>query len=304
MKIAIVGAGSIGMLVASFFYSAGHHVILLTKREEQMKELRQHGLNYVYKDTERKRAMIEVNQLDNVRKLEVDCTIIAVKSYEVETILNKLSNLKGSKKAILFLQNGMGHLHMLSNLAYSEVGVAVVEHGALRELDYLVQHTGVGRIKWALFTGGDQILMAMMESVHQPFFLIERRDDWQEMLESKLIVNACINPLTALLKVENGELLHNPHFYKLMQHVFTEVQAILHLEHSQQSWDLVKQVCHNTSHNRSSMLKDVENERKTEVDSIIGYLLIRADKQNIEAPLLNFLYEALTGNNLRRDTMC
>ncbi len=51
---------------------------------------------------------------------------------------------------------------------------------------------------------------AIKEALKSADFKVEIVDDARSMVWSKLIVNAAINPLTALLKVPNGELLERP----------------------------------------------------------------------------------------------
>ena len=101
----------------------------------------------------------------------------------------------------------------------------------------------------------------------------------------KLVVNVCINPLTALLRVQNGELISNPFFYQMMEQVFQEVAFLVKKEIV---WQMVRHVCERTSRNTSSMLADVRANRQTEINAIIGYVLEEAKKQQRPVPTLQF----------------
>ena len=52
--------------------------------------------------------------------------------------------------------------------------------------------------------------VAIEEALKSANFKVDVVDDARSMVWSKLIINAAINPLTALLKVPNGELLERP----------------------------------------------------------------------------------------------
>jgi len=61
------------------------------------------------------------------------------------------------------------------------------------------------------------------------------------------------------------------------------------------------EICQKTAKNRSSMLKDVEAHRKTEIDAILGYVVLEAEKQNIKAPLTENFYHMLKGKEINRE---
>ena len=50
--------------------------------------------------------------------------------------------------------------------------------------------------------------------------------DPQSLLWGKLVINAAINPLTALLRVPNGELLSRPSARELMQEAASEAALV------------------------------------------------------------------------------
>jgi 2-dehydropantoate 2-reductase len=57
----------------------------------------------------------------------------------------------------------------------------------------------------------------------------------------------------------------------------------------------VLKICKNTANNRSSMLKDIEAGRLTEIEAILGYLLDEAAKQKKHAPQIETLYYLIKG---------
>ncbi len=65
-------------------------------------------------------------------------------------------------------------------------------------------------------------------------------------MHKKLVVNVCINPLTALLGVKNGELITNRFFYQMMEQVFQEVAFLIRGE-KEMVWQMVRNVCEGTS---------------------------------------------------------
>ena len=82
------------------------------------------------------------------------------------------------------------------------------------------------------------------------------------MLLKKLVVNAVINPLTAVLGVENGELIENKYYFELVKMIFTEIEQGLQFKIVNNTLKILSTVCEKTAHNQSSMLCDLEGKRR------------------------------------------
>lgn len=149
MKIGIIGAGSIGLLFASNLSSV-FSVTLYTRTSEQAKEINDHGL-HLLKGTEQMKADILARPFNDWSGTE-DLTIVAVKQYQLDSLLRKL-NEADSQQDLLFLQNGMGHLKQLDTLQSKNIFVGSVEHGAHKVNAFTVRHNGEGRINVAVFRG-------------------------------------------------------------------------------------------------------------------------------------------------------
>ncbi|MBL5803871.1 ketopantoate reductase family protein [Heyndrickxia sporothermodurans] len=119
------------------------------------------------------------------------------------------------------------------------------------------------------------------------------------MLLKKLLVNAIINPLTAILKVKNGELIKNTFFMQIFHDLYNEIIQLFPELDSKIVLNEIIRICRNTENNESSMLKDITLQRKTEIDAIVGYILELAKEKNVQLPLTNMVYGMIKGMEKR-----
>ena len=297
MKIGIIGAGSIGLLFAAYL-SKAFSITLYTRTSEQAEEINQNGIS-IKEGTEEKKTRVRAMSISTWTG-EEELTIIAVKQYQLHSIINDLTNLKRFPNTLLFLQNGMGHLKLLENISVSNIFVGSVEHGASKVNTYTVRHNGKGAINIALFKGDSLRIKEFAEASAAINFPISIKEDYYNMLENKLIANAVINSLTAILHVQNGELISNPYYFAAVKKLFLEISFVLNLENPIRKFRNVVRICKKTADNRSSMLKDIEAGRKTEVDAILGFLLDEAAKQQKKAINIESYYQLIKGKEKDR----
>lgn len=292
MRIGIIGGGAIGLLFANYL-SDNHNVTIFTRTKEQAKLLNRDGLNFIVNGKVETKKVMAKQISENV--MDSELLIITVKQYHLSDIYPYIENVK---LPLLFLQNGYGHIEFLQTLISSSLFVGVVEHGALKHNQNTVEHTGLGRTKLAIFRGDWKDLQIINRPI--AYFPFELHHDFHTMLLEKLIVNAVINPLTAILGVPNGELIKNPLYQQLMDLYVHELAGILSIQHIADTLEHVKQVCQVTAGNRSSMLKDLENGRKTEIDAILGYVLHVAEQTDKDKRLTEFLYMIIKGKEMKK----
>ena len=104
---------------------------------------------------------------------------------------------------------------------------------------------------------------------------------------AKLIVNAAVNPLTAITGLRNGELLEHDEMRKLLSITAEEAArvatVVLGYPPVDDATSSVEAVCRATASNISSMLQDVLRQKRTEIDAINGAIVNEARKAGIEA---------------------
>ena len=293
MNIGIIGGGAIGLLFGSYLAST-HDVTIYTRTTQQADLLNRNGItmiNHIYNT--RYNNTIESNPIKKGISYH-DVVIVAVKQYVLDEIKHII--LKLHTPTIIFLQNGMDHLDLLQELSkVSTIIIGIVEHGALRESETKVIHTGVGVTKISAFQGNVEESFLLFDSLGFEDFRVIKEEDWYTSMTSKLVINAVINPLTALYQVENGVLLSNDHLFTGMKLLFKEVATVFQIEDEESQWNHVIEVCEKTKSNRSSMLKDLETGSKTEVDAILGYVLEQARIKNQTLPITSFVYQSILG---------
>jgi 2-dehydropantoate 2-reductase len=109
---------------------------------------------------------------------------------------------------------------------------------------------------------------------------------------NKLLINAVINPLTAIFQIKNGELLNSLYIKDLMMALLEEgrkVAKYAQIDISDDLWEQLLQVCERTAENQSSM-KDIAEGRITEIDWINGALLNWANPYKLALPTHQTVY--------------
>ncbi|WP_175988812.1 2-dehydropantoate 2-reductase [Bacillus sp. Marseille-Q1617] len=290
MKIGIIGGGAIGLLF-SHYLSKKFDVTLLVRRNEQLQKVNRLGVTLKREDCSNT-AYIHTERLSGSR-MEFDLIFVAVKEYNLAPILTTLTETH-AHIPLIFLQNGIGHIERVKSLPHHTLLAGSVEHGALRENDHSVIHLGIGKTNLAFIRGKsssiEELLIQYIEN-----FPILLQDDYEKMMLKKLFVNVLINPLTSIAGVKNGRLPENPHFLHIQHKLFEELQILFPHMKDQIHFQEILDICYSTSANRSSMLKDIEEQRKTEIETILGALLMKAETENHFVPIMKTLYELVKG---------
>ncbi|WP_274655290.1 ketopantoate reductase family protein [Paenibacillus humicola] len=296
----IVGAGALGLLYAARLARDGVPVTLLTRTRQQAEAILEQGVSLT-DENGRTDLRIVAQPIDALRDggravpaSERDWIWLAVKQPHInEPLLEALGRLAAKGSPVIALQNGIGHLDVLREaLPDSLLHAAVSTEGALKTGDCAVRHTGHGSLTFGLWPGGrtedgeaQKMLLQKLEAAGIAAFL---SNEMGNQIYRKLLVNAVINPLTALFGVTNGRLPEEPVRLSLMKSLHAETERILEsagMERDASSWDRLFAVCRQTAENESSMLRDVRAGRGTEIDWINGGVSRLARKYRLPSPL-------------------
>ena len=125
-------------------------------------------------------------------------------------------------------------------------------------------------------------------------FEINIVENAEPVIWGKLMINAAINPLTALLRVKNGELLANPPARELMGELTREAASVAQALGVVLPFSVperaVEEVAQRTADNISSMLQDVLRGAPTEVDAINGAIVRKGKEKKVSTPVNGVIY--------------
>ena len=118
------------------------------------------------------------------------------------------------------------------------------------------------------------------------------------VLWTKAIVNAAINPLSALTRLPNGALAKNAATREIALRVIDEGLLVSQAERIRLVGDprkLWRTILLSTGANKSSMLQDIEGGKMTEIRQLNGAILSYGRKTRIKTPVNGILTKLVLG---------
>lgn len=278
LQVQIIGAGSVGLLMASFLAEANIQTIIVCKTNEQAEELRQ---RLIRTNVDLTTTEVQVEAQTTIDELS-DLTIVAVKAGQVAELLPSLNK----HKPIIFCQNGLAHYYLIEKYGFTQVIYASAQFGALKKAHNHVLHKGVGTLKLA--TNESVQAIYRFSELSNELFPIRIEACAEKMLFEKALLNCFINPLTALMHMKNGELVRNEQTLTILKQLHKELAIAF--QGDCVSFEQVVQLCQNTAENTSSMLSDHLASKRSEAPYILGAVIERAKELKKELPTLTALY--------------
>ena len=268
--ILLVGTGAMASLFAALLSANGLKVKMLGSWKESIRVVNELGVRFIDQDgQESTYPIVATNDPEECAGSRL--AIVLVKAYQTADAAKLLA-----KCLILAmtLQNGLGNDEVLADtLGVQRVISGVTTLGATLIGPGTVRMGGLGGIRIGYHEGVE----IPAELLRQAGFGVEVVEDTRSLVWGKLVINAAINPLTAVLGVKNGELLENQYSRKLMKLITIESAGVasalgIELPYSD-SVETVEAVAHKTASNYSSMYIDINRGGLTEIDAINGAIV-------------------------------
>ncbi|MDF1577363.1 MAG: 2-dehydropantoate 2-reductase [Desulfobulbales bacterium] len=293
MKIAVIGPGAMGCLLAVSLCEE-NEVAVLDHRRERAALLNRQGL--LLEEPGRSRVGRVNVTADPQRLGPAELVILCVKSVGFQAALRNARLLCNRDSLLLALQNGIGHLPLLAELpADTAWAVGVTSHGATLVGPGHVIHRGQGltRIGAApqLAAPPDQTREKLVRAARvltRAGIETELVDEILNEVWAKLLINIGINALTVIHDCPNGALLEIPDALAMMRAAIREGQQVAEKSNIVLAGDPLKaavEVCRATATNTSSMLQDVRHKRATEIDAINGALIRKGAALGVAVPV-------------------
>jgi 2-dehydropantoate 2-reductase len=305
MNVLIFGAGALGSYLGAKISTKCD--VLLIGRGDHARCVKDGGL-VVLED--KRRDTLKLRMEERVTDGKWDVIVITTKTYDTMMALETVLPFIDDHTLLVLFQNGIG-LEEQVGTVFKTKGIGpvlargITSQGFLLERPGVLRHTGPGDTWFGRYPEGtDKRLDAFVGLLRASGWDAGITSDIKKEIWIKGLVNACINPLTAITGRPNGILLENPLLASVMRMIYNEGLAVAQRAVDLKGvdvWEKVLEVVRRTSQNNSSMLQDVINNRPTEIESITGEIIRRGDAYSIPVPTNRSIYLLIKNMSSKKD---
>lgn len=292
--ILIVGTGALGCLLAARLAAAGHPVNMLGTWPQGLATLQERGVTLVGAGGSRQSFPVTASTIPK-DFADAKLALVLVKAWQTERAAQQLFEALAVDGLALTMQNGLGNREQLvAKLGAERVAFGVITTGATLLAPGEVRWAGEGQIT----LGTHPRLEPLAAALQAAGFEVATVTDVNSVAWSKLVINAAINPLTALLGVPNGELLARPTARALSAALAVEVGAVAAKKNIPLNFaDPVAAaigVAQRTAANLSSMLQDVRRGAPTEIEAICGAVVRAGREAGVPTPVNEVMWQLVS----------
>ena len=297
-RVVVVGPGAMGLLLAAKCAEAGVPVRLIDYRPDRVAKLNANGITII-------------DPAGRSRTYPVPCTtegggrdpashvFLAVKAYDTPRALTVGLEALSPRGVVVSLQNGIQHVAVIREHAPAARTVfGTTAHGATRLSVGKVRHCGEGDTLIAAEAhneGEAEGVAALLSRMGLRATVVR---DLPFTLWRKLLFNAAINPVTALLGIRNGQIPRLPGAWEVAAACFREAREIAAAtvgpEIGQVGDEDLREVCERTAENLSSMLQDLRSGKRTEIRALNGTVVSEAARLGRNAPVNDVMVKLIS----------
>jgi 2-dehydropantoate 2-reductase len=298
LRVAVLGPGAVGGLLAALLARAGSSVVVLAG-ESTARAIAERGLTV----ESRRFGHFHVSVDSAVRlQSKVDFCLITVKATQLDRALERIPGDALGEAVIVPFLNGIDHVdHLRSTYPSSSVAAATIRIEVAKiEVGVIGQLSPFAAIDIAPPADRRGQVDALVEQLMAAGFDLRVRDDELPMLWDKLALLAPLALLTTHARANVGEVRTQRRDDALA--LIAEVAAVARAEGAGgDSEAAIRQLDAAPPAMESSMQRDQAAGRPLELDAIGGTVLRRAARAGLSVPVTTRLVDELRERSSARD---
>lgn len=318
MRFAILGSGAVGGYFGAKLARSGQDVTFIA-RGAHLEAIRARGLEIrsarLGDFTVRAGAESDTAQIG-----PVDVVIVSVKAYDNATALPMLKPMIGADTVVLTLQNGVdstddvaavvGERHVLGGTTYVATALEapglIVQTGVHRSIifgEVFGLSDGLSAVALAEVKASpksDRVtprVQAIADALGAADIQVTPVADARVPIWDKFVYLAAFSGFTGASRLAIGYIWKYPHVREMFYGACREIGAIAKAEGvtiSANRFDTLREYMENLPPTtRSSLLIDLEQGKRIEVEALQGAAVRRAAKHGVPAPIISSLYALL-----------
>jgi 2-dehydropantoate 2-reductase len=322
MKICVVGAGSIGGVLAFRLAASGHDVSIVA-RGAHLQAIVERGLTMVDHLAAGRSATQRIAASDDPAAFEVqDVVFVGLKAHAIPAMLPRLAPLIGPRTMVVPAINGVPwwyfqreggahdglvvrsvdpHGDMAAGLSPDALVGCVVHIAAEVTEPGIVHHTGgrlliVGEIDRSLAEPRTARLRVLATALDEAGLQSRMAQDIRYDVWAKLIGNLSFNPVAALTSADMACICANDDLLDVIRATLREGMAVAaaYGVTIAMTPDERIDVARSLGAARISMHQDFDAGRKPEIDAIVSAVIELADRVDVPVPITRMMRALVT----------
>lgn len=303
---AVIGAGPVGAIVAAFLARGGCNVIVCDVMADLLKAVQEPGIIIEGAENLQQKITQVCTSVDDLAGLKPDVIIVAVKANALPLIASAIKGFYHEGLAVVSWQNGIDtELELAKALGRKTVMRAVVNYGC--------GLAGPAHVKMPfhhpphyiqeLDPAGAGMARAIAKVFTDCGLATEHTTQIVPMVWRKSIMNASMNPVCAVTGLTMAQAMGDPIILQIVDNLVKECIQVARANEISLGWDYYTYAMtymRNAGNHKPSMLMDVENRRRTEIDYINGKFVEYGQRAGIATPYNNTLCALVKGVESRQ----
>ncbi len=291
-RIAVVGAGAVGGYFGGLLARAGASVVMIG-RSAFVEAVKKNGLfldTLHFKESVRVEASTE---LSAIRAAEI--VLFCVKTTDDAATARAIAPLLAPNALVLSFQNGVDNVEQIRAAAAIEALPTVVYVAASVPEPGRVKHVGRGDLVFGPKNEKTERVVNLFSRANVPCRI---SDNIAGELWTKLIWNCALNAVSALGRAKYGQIAASADARKVVETLVDEVLAVaraadIHppgLEDPKAAIAAAFKIATQMAEALSSTAQDMNRGKRTEIDSLNGYVSRRGTELGVPTPVNHALY--------------
>jgi (R)-2-hydroxyacyl-CoA dehydratese activating ATPase len=308
-KIGIIGLGPVGMILADSFQKAGCDVALCVQNQVKHNKIKTEGIfleGVIQSHSKFKKVYRSIVEL---RKLDLDYLIFALKTYQIQEALKEASQLITEKLLVVSAQNGIDVEQLLIpaftesrvlRMVINYAGNMVTPNTVM--VSFFTPPNCIGSINDSKTKEAETFALllnsvGMTTQAVDSFELLKR--SWE-----KTILNSSLSALCGVGRLTMAEAMNDPDTVELIEQIIEEAVEVAENEKIRFPDDFIRQCLRYLKKGGDhfpSLALDLINNRQTEIDYFNGKIVEYGRKHYVRTSLnLSFtnMVKAMTNKNI------
>jgi 2-dehydropantoate 2-reductase len=315
MKVGIYGAGAMGTILGAYISKAGHNIDLINRNVEHVEALNSEGAKIIGKInfTQKVTALLPTQINDHY-----DIILLMTKQKFNKEIVESLAPYLKTNSLVCTMQNGLPEKSVAEIVGKDRTCGCTMSWGATfhgKGVSELTSEPTRDTLTFSIgkYGNNDEVLFSYIIELLNTMGNVKIEENFIGARWSKLLINSAFSGLSVVTDANFGQIAKNKKSRMLALKIIKECIEVAKAANIKieplQGKDVVKLIDYNTRFKRwisftilpiamkkhklikSSMLRDLSQGRKTEIDAINGVVCEYGDNFKTETPINDLIVE-------------